>query len=38
MIVVQWDLNKVSREWLESQGWQYIRHVTDHWIEMSLGK
>ncbi|ADZ82932.1 hypothetical protein Clole_1203 [Cellulosilyticum lentocellum DSM 5427] len=37
MIVVQWDLNKVSKEWLEARGWKYIKHVTENWVEMRLG-
>lgn len=36
-MIVQWDLNKVSMEWLESCGWRYVRHITDHWVEMRLG-
>lgn len=38
MIRVQWDLNKVSIEWLEKQGWHYVRHVTEDWVEMQLDK
>lgn len=38
MIVVQWNKDKVTREQLEDEGWQFIRYVGDHWIEMSLGK
>lgn len=37
MILVQWDLNKVSLEWLEHQGWRYVRHITENWVEMCLG-
>lgn len=37
MIIVQWNLNKVSMEWLEANGWKYVRHITENWIEMSLG-
>lgn len=37
MIIVQWDLNKVSMEWLETRGWKYMRHVTENWVEMRLG-
>lgn len=36
-MIVQWDLNKVSMEWLESCGWRYVRNITDHWVEMQLG-
>lgn len=38
MIRVQWDLNKVSMECLEQQGWQYVRHITENWVEMQLGR
>ncbi len=37
MLIVQWDLDKVSMEWLEQSGWKYRRHITSNWVEMQLG-
>lgn len=37
MILVQWNLQKVSKEWLEKQGWKYVRNITENWVEMRLG-
>ena len=37
MLIVQWNLETVSMEWLEEQGWKYVRHITDTWVEMRLG-
>lgn len=37
MILVQWNLEKVSLDWLEQSGWQYVRNITDQWVEMRLG-
>lgn len=37
MILVQWNLQKVSKEWLEAQGWQYVRNITEDWALMRLG-
>ncbi len=38
MILVQWDLSKVSLVWLQQQGWQYVRQITGSWVEMRLGR
>lgn len=38
MVIVQWNLKKVSRKWLEDQGWRYVRNITEDWVEMSLGQ
>ncbi len=34
MILVQWDLSKVSLVWLQ----QDVRHITGSWVEMRLGR